>query len=466
MHSVRRQFRRIWLAVPLAILMTAVAFPLRDLIAARARHEIPASVTVLAFLKPENDRLHLLLRVPLESMRDFEFPLRDSVYLEISRAEALLRPATRLWLTNYLTLFEENERLSVDSIVAARISMPGDKSFSSYETARAHFDEPVLPDSVMIPWKQASMDVLLVYRIRSPESDFSVDPELAHLGVRTSTVLRFIPFGGKERVLQYSGNPGLIRLDPSWVQAAFLFIRLGFQHILGGLDHLLFLFCLVIPFRRVKPLIIIVSAFTVAHSITLAAAALNFAPTALWFGPLIETLIALSILFLALENIIGVRVQRRWLVAFIFGLVHGFGFSFFLRESLQFGGSHLAASLVSFNIGVELGQLLMIAITVPLLALLFRYVVAARMGTIILSAFVAHTAWHWMIARGGELVQYDFTIPAVDGALLVSAMRWTMLLLILAGVIWLLTGWAGRSRAEMEETLTTTAKIRRVRSEE
>src|SRR5206468_10741709 len=117
-----------------------------------------------------------------------------------------------------------------------------------------------------------------------------------------------------------------------------------------------------------------------------------------WFPPLIETLIAMSIVYMALENIVGgSTVHRRWMIAFGFGLVHGFGFSFALRETLQFAGDHLLASLLAFNIGVELGQLLVLLPFIPLLEALFRFAVAERMGTIIVSALVAHTGWHWMI---------------------------------------------------------------------
>ena len=94
------------------------------------------------------------------------------------------------------------------------------------------------------------------------------------------------------------------------------------------------------------------------------------------------------------------------MITFGFGLVHGFGFSFALRETLQFAGSHLLTSLLSFNVGVELGQLLVLALLVPALELLFRFVVAERIGTIILSALVAHTGWHWMIERGAVLMQF------------------------------------------------------------
>jgi hypothetical protein len=156
---------------------------------------------------------------------------------------------------------------------------------------------------------------------------------------------------------------------------------------------------------------------------------------------LIETLIAISIVYMALENIVrGATVDRRWIVAFAFGLVHGFGFSFALRQTLQFAGSHLLTSLLSFNIGVELGQLLVLALMIPLLELLFRFVVKERMGTIILSALVAHTGWHWMLERWDRLRQFRFTWPEITVVLLVNAMHWLMAVLIVAGLVWLVSG--------------------------
>ena len=103
---------------------------------------------------------------------------------------------------------------------------------------------------------------------------------------------------------------GLIRLDPRWYQASLRFVQAGFLHILDGTDHLLFLLCLVIPFRQFRQLLLIVTSFTVAHSFTLIASAYGLGPDALWFPPLIETLIAMSILYMALENIVGSQQRR------------------------------------------------------------------------------------------------------------------------------------------------------------
>ena len=240
------------------------------------------------------------------------------------------------------------------------------------------------------------------------------------------------------RAFDLHGDPGLVRLDPRWHQAALSFVGSGFLHILQGTDHLLFLLCLVIPFRRLGQLALIVTAFTVAHSITLIASAYDLGPGALWFPPLIETLIAISILYMAIENVLGTNLGRRWMITFGFGLVHGFAFSFALRDTLQFAGSHLLTSLLSFNLGVELGQLLVLAVLVPVLENLFRFVVAERLGTIILSVLVGHTAWHWMTERADKLSQFPW--PALEASQLAAAIRWLMLLLALAGLVWVIRG--------------------------
>jgi hypothetical protein len=368
-----------------------------------------------------------------------DFPLRGPGYLDIERSEPLLREAARVWLAGSLSLYEEDRQLPEARIVAARISLPSDRSFASYDSALAHITRAPSDTTTALFWKQALLDVAIDYPIASSASRFSLHPALARLGVRTTTVLRFLPPNGAERAYEYVGDPGLVRLDPRWHQAALRFVSLGFHHILDGIDHLLFVFCLVIPFRRFRPLVAVITSFTAAHCLTLVASVLGFAPNALWFPPLIEVLIALSIVYMAFENIVGPKLERRWVVAFGFGLVHGFGFSFALRESLQFAGAHLATSLLAFNVGVEIGQLLVLAIAIPALALLFKHVVAERMGTIILSALVAHTAWHWMLDRAAVLERYEFQWPAIDTSFIISAMRLVMLLLIIIALGWVLS---------------------------
>ncbi|HZE10775.1 MAG TPA: HupE/UreJ family protein [Burkholderiales bacterium] len=417
-----------------------------------AAHDIPADVRVNAFIKPEGQRLSLLVRVPLKAMREVDYPRRGAGLLDLARADAALRNAATLWIADSIELYENDSRLGLPRLVDARVSLESDKSFASYEQALAHVTGPRLPNKLELYWEQGLLDVLFDYPIGSDRSDFSIRPRLERLGLRTTVALRFLPTAGGVRAFDLHGDPGLVRLAPRWHQAAWRFVESGFFHILEGTDHLLFLLCLVIPFRKFGQLVLLVTSFTVAHSITLIASAYDLGPGALWFPPLIETLIAISILYMAIENVLGSNVGRRWMITFGFGLVHGFAFSFALRETLQFAGSHLLTSLLSFNLGVELGQLLVLVLLVPLLELLFRFLVAERLGTIILSVLVGHTAWHWMTERADKLSQFPW--PVFNASQLAGTIRWLMVLLILGGLVWLGRG-ALRERARRRQRQST-----------
>jgi hypothetical protein len=397
-------------------------------------HDVPDQVRVQAFVKPEGQLLRLVARVPLKAMRDVDVPQRSGGFLDFSRAESALRAAAVLWLGDEMELYENDARLPAPRVADVRVSLESDRSFGSYESALANFSAPRLKNSTELYWSQGLMDVILEYPIGSASSQFSIRPRLERLGLRVQTVLRFITPDGNVRAFELHGDPGVVQLDPSWHQAAATFVRSGFIHILSGPDHLLFLLLLVAPFRRFLPLAAIVTAFTVAHSITLACAALGLGPDALWFPVLIEVLIAASILYMALENVLGATLRRRWILALAFGLVHGFGFAYGLRELLQFAGSHLVTSLVAFNVGVELGQLAVLCVFIPVLNLLFKNI-PERWLLIILSLLVGHTAWHWMTERGEALSK--FPLPTLDVASLASLLRWLMALLVFAGLSWL-----------------------------
>jgi hypothetical protein len=143
-------------------------------------------------------------------------------------------------------------------------------------------------------------------------------------------------------------------------------VLLGIEHILTGWDHLLFLFVLLLRGGQWLSLAKIVTAFTLAHSITLALAALDVVVLP---GRLVEAVIALSIAAVAAENLfLRPVVARRWVVSFCFGLVHGFGFSSVLR-AIGLPAHGLLLSLFGFNAGVELGQALVVALALPALVL-------------------------------------------------------------------------------------------------
>jgi hypothetical protein len=362
-----------------------------------------------------------------------------------------------MWIADFVKLYEEGRQLPYPEVAAVRASLPGDRAFDTYEQARAHITGAPLPSDTNLVWEEALLDVEFTFPIESDQSRFAISPGLTRLGVRVNVVLRFLPPGGAERAFDVHGDPGIVQLDPRWHQAALRFTKDGFDHILDGIDHLLFLVALVIPFRRLRSLVVVVTAFTLAHSVTLVASAYGIVPDGLWFPPLVETLIAVSIVYMTFENIVAATrsggsvareggmlgpyqgaLNRRWAIAFGFGLIHGFGFSFALRESLQFAGSHLLTSLLAFNVGVELGQLLVLVILVPALNLLFRYVVAEKIGAILLSALVAHTGWHWATERGSALLEFPW--PTLDTALLLTSVRMLIVMVAASALAWLIFG--------------------------
>jgi hypothetical protein len=154
------------------------------------------------------------------------------------------------------------------------------------------------------------------------------------------------------------------------------FVRLGVEHILSGWDHLLFLLGLLLPGGGLLAVMKIVTAFTLAHSVTLSLAVLNVVVLP---ERAVEAVIALSIAAVAAENIfLRPSVRRRWIVSFAFGLVHGVGFSSALRE-IGLPSDGLVLALFGFNVGVELGQALVVSVALPALLLLRRQGWEARM---------------------------------------------------------------------------------------
>ncbi len=266
-----------------------------------------------------------------------------------------------------------------------------------------------------------------------------VAPDLRDL-VKVS--IRYQPLRGPSRAFLITTGSGRVPLDPAWYQAAAGFVVLGIEHILSGLDHLLFLCCLLIPFRRLRPLVPVITAFTLAHSFALVGSAYGLAPTGAWFPPFVETAIAASIVYMALENILGGRLGSRWAVAGLFGVVHGFGFSYGLQERLQFAGSHLLVSLLSFNVGIEIGQLLVLGLALPVLVLA-RRLVPERAGVVVASALVAHTGWHWMTERWQALARVEW--PRPDAAALLVLGKWAAGLVAVGLVARLLARWIDRA---------------------
>ncbi|MEO5698684.1 MAG: HupE/UreJ family protein [Burkholderiaceae bacterium] len=428
MMSRRARIVRCLMAATCRLLLLAAVLSVTFSGPAQA-HDVANQLRLSAFVRAEGDRLMLVLRVPLELLLNVDLPKQGNGYLDLAGADQAF-PRAIAAAAKDIELFANGERLSV-ARADARIALPSDKSFATYAQAIAAVRGPRLPPDTQVFWNQGYFDAVLEYPIRSATDAFAIDFHVARgLRDRLKMDLRYVTPEADVRAFEIATGSGLVALDPRWYQAAATFVGSGFRHILGGTDHLLFLLCLILPFRRVGwPLVGVVTAFTAAHTVTLIAAAYGHVPSATWFPPLVETLIAASILYMAIENVVRPNLRWRWLLTAVFGLVHGFGFSFGLTQELQFAGSHLLVSLLAFNIGVELGQLLVLALVWPLLAaLLARAKGVERIAVAAICVFVGHAAWHWMTERFEAFRAAN--PPEIDAALIAQSA--SVLLLVFA----------------------------------
>ena len=372
-------------------------------------HDIPNQILLQGFIKPEGNNLHFLVRVPLVMLLNLNLPKRGPGFLALDHLDDGLERAAAA-TAREIILYQDGKPLSPNEM-QARISPPSDRSFASFEQALTTINGPPLPPQMDVFWNQGYFDVHYQYPIRAPNADFALELHIAP-GLRNSLsmALRFLSDDGAEHVYEIHYGSGRVHLDPSWFQAGWTFGKLGFAHILSGVDHLVFLLCLVAPFhgRDVWSLVAVITSFTIAHSLTLSAAALGMMPQSAWFPPFIELLIALSIVYMAIENIVRADLKHRWVITGGFGLVHGFGFSFVLQQELQLAGAHFALSLLAFNLGVEAGQLVFLIVVLPILGGLFRSDNSRRYAIIIISVLVGHTAWHWTLERSEALRQIPF----------------------------------------------------------
>jgi hypothetical protein len=414
-------------------------------------HDIPDEIAVQSYVRPQQNQLQVLLRIPLLAVADANLPKDGTGYLALQYIEPALREAANQ-ISNGIVFLEGDERLTRYDIAGARISLPSDRSFDSYEGAIAGVRGTTLPDTTKVYYNQGFLDLELHFAIRSQDSAFSMRVLFGRgLANRTATYINFIRPDGEVRAFRIHDDTPLVRLDPKAHQAASVFLQAGFYRFLDGLDHLLFVVVLALPFRRARDLIKPFAAFAVAHSVTLTLAAFGLATIDSWFAPTIGALIALSLVYVSIENGVGrgfpytpeenparSRFRHRWIVALVFGLFHGLGFAIALQDSLQFAGSHPIAALLAYNVGLELGTLIILAITLPAANLIFSSIIAERAGIIVSSVLIGHAGWHWMTER--LAIAQLSSWPVLDLNLLLTVVRWMLALTVIGGIVWFIGG--------------------------
>jgi hypothetical protein len=233
----------------------------------------------------------------------------------------------------------------------------------------------------------------LAFRSARALGDLAIRCEpLTELGTDHTTLAR-IETAGISR--EFAFRAGVTYRDaPGALARGLAFLRLGVVHIIVGYDHVAFLLLLLLAGGSTLAIIKIVTAFTAAHSVTLSLAALDMVAVS---PALVEAGIALSIVYVAAENLFAPVRSGRWLVSFLFGLVHGFGFAAVLRE-LALPRAALVTSLVTFNLGVEVAQVAIVALVVPLLSALARTRLHAPF-TRMASAVIGSLGLVWLYQR-------------------------------------------------------------------
>jgi HupE/UreJ protein len=275
------------------------------------------------------------------------------------------------------------------------------------DTVRLSVDDNVVPSVVDgVVMEDGAARIVLSFGLLHPRDHaarlaiVSDVPKRVAPGHRQLFVVSVDDHVTTETLLDSHSGPVTIELEavsPSIARAAVRFLELGFRHILGGYDHLVFLAGLLLAARAVRGLMLALTAFTVAHTVSLALVVIggfHASPS------IVEPLIAASIAWVGIENLMGRRRGAGWVVIFGFGLIHGFGFAGALIE-LGFGSSaaEMALALISFNLGVETGQLAVAAAMLPLVWMIrSRPVWQARLVPLC-SMMITMAGGYWLIDR-------------------------------------------------------------------
>jgi hypothetical protein len=288
-------------------------------------------------------------------------------------------------------------------------------SFATLDEARAAFVSEVAypPGANPAYVGDVVVDMILRYETGAPVYDYAVssslDPGLPGQENTANLILDYGP--GDTKVFRARGllaEP--ISITRSVWAAVATFIQEGVRHILEGWDHVLFVLCLVLGATRLNSLVWRVTGFTIGHSVTLSVGFFGYVPTGAWFIPAVETGIALSIIYAAAIAVVARRDRNRselepFLVTMAIGLLHGLGFSFVLQEILKVDSPNIWQSLLAFNVGVEIGQILIILLAWPLFRLIeWLSRRAWQIGRWGVAAACAMIALFWTAQRGAAVI--------------------------------------------------------------
>ena len=311
----------------------------------------------------------------------------------------------------YVTISGETVEAEVEALRLFRVGE--EPSFATIDEAQIAINSDGYDRKAPLFVGDTVVDVALLFPTQGIVSEYSISSTLdPGLPGQEETANLLLDYGSNEPNVFRSR--GLMQDPVVITQSAFAgiltFIWEGVRHILEGVDHVLFVVCLVIGAHTLNALLWRVTGFTIGHSLTLTSGFFGFVPSGAWFVPAVETGIALSIIYaavIALQNPSGEQSSnRRMLVITIaIGLLHGLGFSFVLQEILQVTSPNIWQSLLAFNIGVEVGQIMIVLVVWPFLLASHRLSATswsvARLG---MAGACVVIAAYWTIERAGMVL--------------------------------------------------------------
>src|SRR5882762_8794932 len=249
----------------LSSLALVVAFVVVSRMADANGGDLPPEIRLQGFVRAEEGRLHLVVRIPLILLQGLDLPKWGPGYLQLAGIDERLMAAAAAAARD-IVLFEGGRPLAPIRS-ETQISLPSDRSFDGYATALRHVQGPRLPVDTKVFWNQGYFDAHIEYPIRSG-ADFALHLKMSPgLGQRVKLRVQFLPMSGPSLTYDLSGGDGRISLDPRWYEVAWIFARRGFSDVFV-VDRLVFLVCLVTPFRQFWSLLMVVLALTGMQAVT------------------------------------------------------------------------------------------------------------------------------------------------------------------------------------------------------
>jgi hypothetical protein len=410
-----------------------------------AAHDLTAERVIPAYVRVEPGHVRLLVRVPLDVLGDIGFVARRREIQVQSSDPAVARALASV--DAWFVLAERGTRLS-SSGARARLTLPSDRSFDSYDSALAHVEQALaLSEAVYLD--QGFLDLSLTFRTDAPAPDLSM--RLYSSALFPSAVkaaVQYLPIGGAGRSLVATSRAGGIALDPSVADAAWWFLRSGLHHVSTSARYLLLLLCLMASLRTIDRAWPVVVMLSVGRSAAVIGTAFSLASLGRWVVPPVEAAATASLAAVTLAGLVGLELHRRLGVAAFLGLLHGLIFSFALRDELPVADSHRLVAAVAFNVGLELGQLGVAGASIALSALATRGRQVALLA-IAVTALVAHLVWHSAIDQGAAL--WTSGVGRAEEASALILARWIAGVAVAAAAAnWIGRRWRRRRAAQAD----------------